>query len=391
MSIRIAIDFSTLDTGALQNGLFRYVVDLVRGLDAIAGKELQFVVIGSKSEPVAEIAEVLAASPGRWTYERLARASVRGSYWVDHVSYWPILKRHRVHLLHAPHGFTPALSSCRIVCTIPDLMTEMFPEYKSIAESRQHRISRWLATRRAARLIAISQTTAHDIERRWQVPRAQIDVVPLGLSESFSVCAPEVVDVARRAQQEGGTILSPYNLEPRKNLIGLVEALALVRRVLPVRLALYGRAAWSAEREAGFKTEVCRLGLEDAIDLLGVIDDRSLAEHYRTCDLFVFPSLYEGFGYPVLEAMALGACVVARNASAMAEVLGDAGVLVETKDPRTLAHAIESLLRDRQRRIDLAHDARRRAALFSIERMARGTVHSYLSALGREAPIGAER
>ena len=389
MSTRIAIDFSTLDTSSLQNGLFRYVVDLVRGLDLIASHELQVVLIGSKAEPVPEVRDILAASPDRWQYERIVRKSFRGAYWVDHFRYWSILQRHKVQVLHAPHGFIPALCPCRVVCTIPDLMREMFPEYRDIVESRQHRIARWLAIHRATRIIAISQTTADDISRRWQVPAERIDVAPLGLSESFSTCALDPKAPYLEAGPGVATILSPYNLEPRKNLSSLLEAMAILRRTHSARLVLYGRAAWSAEREERFASLVRRLDLEDAIDRLGFIDDPALARQYRLCDLFVFPSLYEGFGYPVLEAMALGACVVARNASAMAEILGDAGVLVETKDPDALARAMESLLGDPQRRADLAQRARRRAASFSIERMADRTVRSYLTALGRPMPIEA--
>ncbi len=393
MSLRVAIDFSTLDTSGRQGGLFRYVVDLVRGLDAVAGADYAFLLIGSTPGVVEELRDVLEASPARWTYAHVAHPTVRGAYWIDHLRYWPILRRHKIDVFHGPHGFLPAVCPCRTVCTVPDLMREMFPEYADTVASRPYRIQRWMARHRATRLIAISQSTADDIARRWSVPPARIDVVPLGLSASFADSARRhverrPVDPAPAPPPSVVTILSPYNLEPRKNLTGLLEAVALIRRTRHVRLALYGRAAWSPEREAGFADDVARLGLATAIDLLGILDDRALAEQYRACGLFVFPSLYEGFGYPVLEAMALGACVVARNVSAMVEVVGDAGVLIDTSDPKVMASAIEQIIDDPVRRAELVERASERAAWFSVDRLAHGTLRSYRSALGLHGPPG---
>ena len=119
------------------------------------------------------------------------------------------------------------------------------------------------------------------------------------------------------------------------------------------------------------------------MSLTGFVSDEDLGWLYRAATLFVFPTLYEGFGIPVLEAMAAGACVVARNQSAMAEVLGDAGVQVETRDPRALAAAITALLADTERRTALGRAARERASRFTQEAMSRGTVAAYMRALER--------
>src|SRR5207245_306468 len=120
----------------------------------------------------------------------------------------------------------------------------------------------------------------------------------------------------------------------------------------------------------------------------GLVDDGVLAALYRRATIFAFPSLYEGFGLPVLEAMAQGCCVVARNASAMAEIVGDTGALVETREPGALGACMAALLDDPARRLALGAAARTRAASFTIERMARETWRSYARALGRdpEAP-----
>jgi glycosyltransferase involved in cell wall biosynthesis len=179
-------------------------------------------------------------------------------------------------------------------------------------------------------------------------------------------------------------IVSPYNLDPRKNLDALLEALARVKdRHVGLDVALFGRTAVTSEREAHFERRLRELGLEATVRRTGPLSDTDLLQLYRDADVFVFPSLYEGFGLPVLEAMAAGACVVARGASAMSEVLGDAGVSVETTDPAASAAAISSLLDDPARRGDLGERARARAATFTVARMAEGTWRSYLAALGR--------
>jgi glycosyltransferase involved in cell wall biosynthesis len=177
-------------------------------------------------------------------------------------------------------------------------------------------------------------------------------------------------------------LVAPYNLEPRKNLDALLAAVARLKEQTPgLMLALYGRAAVDDEREARFRARVSELRLDGAVSLTGFLEDPELAGLMERAEVFVFPSLYEGFGLPVLEAMTRGACVVARGESAMAEVVGDAGVLVETADPEQLAGALGALLRDPARRGRLGARARARAADWTTERMARETLACYERAL----------
>jgi glycosyltransferase involved in cell wall biosynthesis len=181
-------------------------------------------------------------------------------------------------------------------------------------------------------------------------------------------------------------LLSPYNLEPRKNLAGLVRAFACLRpQFPPLRLVLFGNAAWTPERENAFNALIDGLGVRAAVIRLGCVTDAELRWLYRHATLFAFPSCYEGFGLPVLEAMANGGCVVVRNASAMVEVVGDAGALVETIDTPAFAVCIAALLRDPTRRGMLGSAARHRAASFTVERMARLTYESYRQALVRHS------
>jgi glycosyltransferase involved in cell wall biosynthesis len=245
-------------------------------------------------------------------------------------------------------------------------------------------------------VISISATTSDDLVRRWGIQRARIDVVPLGSSFVASAHSrSENRDNRDRFGElcSGETLLSPYNLEPRKNLAGLLKAVAILHGQRPrLRLLLFGRAAVNPAREQEFDRTVAELGLRDAIHLLGLVDDADLAWLYGHTTLFAFPSLYEGFGLPVVEAMASGACVVVRNASAMADIVGEAGARVETADSEALAATISALLDRPERRAELATAARQRAAAFSIERMARLTYASYRTALGgvRQRPMNSD-
>ena len=316
----VAFDFSGLDHLNIGNGQYRYCIDLIRGL-ARASRELRFVVIGSRPEPAAEIRQVFENTA--WRYTNLPRSRVKGAAYLDHIRFAWWLRRQRVDLLHAPHTFLPLYSRTPAVVTVYDMMSEIFPEYRQRVISRPYRLFKHTVQSRHPTIIAISRTTADDLHRLWSIPSSEIRVVHLGRDP-----AEPAPDPGARMNELSNTrfILSPYNLEPRKNLRALLLAVAAVRKRHPdVRIVLYGRAALTPEREEQFQKDMHEIGIQDAVILPGFVSEQELASLLRDAAVFVFPSLYEGFGLPVLEAMAAGACVVARNQSAMAEILGDGG------------------------------------------------------------------
>jgi glycosyltransferase involved in cell wall biosynthesis len=380
----IAIDLRPIDRASTRGGQFRYAVDLVRGLAGLNPASTRFLVIGSLPEPLRELRDTFGERA--WRYRVIAPLSGRGSYYRELVRTAWLLAREKVALVHILFGPFPILAPCAAILTVHDLMFELFPEYAGAVASRLYRLDRWSARRRARRIIAISETTASDLNRLWGLDPAKIDVVQHGSTFVSARLASTVEhDGCARFGElcAGATLLSPYNLEPRKNLSTLLKAIAIVRRQYPaLRLLLFGRAAITPEREDQFERQLAELELREAVHMLGFVSDQDLAWLYRHTTLFVFPSLYEGFGLPVLEAMAAGACVVARNASAMAEIVGDAGALVETADPATLAETITALLGAPERRARLAAGARERSRSFTVERMARLTYASYCAALG---------
>jgi glycosyltransferase involved in cell wall biosynthesis len=265
-----------------------------------------------------------------------------------------------------------------------DLMYELFTDYEEARRSRPYRIYKWAVKHIARRIICISETTAADLHRLWDIDRARTDVVLLGCPLRDSNQLPQGIhsELEGLADKSEALLLSPYNLEPRKNLDALLVAMALLReRQETPRLILFGRAALSPARETQFERRLQELNLEEQVVRTGVLTDRDLASLYDRATIFVFPSLYEGFGLPLLEAMAAGKCVVARSASAMAEVVGEAGMLLETRDPEALAAGISRLLADIDLRQELGRVAHQRSALFSVDRMAQLTYQSYCEAL----------
>jgi glycosyltransferase involved in cell wall biosynthesis len=266
---------------------------------------------------------------------------------------------------------------------MPEIFASDYPEWIA---SRGYRRFRWLSRHRVTKFLAISHSTAADYQRLWKIPKTKIGTVHIGVSGFPPVGHHSnwLATLISRFPHLAGRrfLLAPYNLEPRKNLVSMLEAFSLVRRQsADLLLVLFGKSAWTINREKKTFALIESLGIGDAVRLTGFIDDLSLAALYRASELFVFPSLYEGFGLPVLEAMACGACVVARDISAMAEVAGDASFLVDTSDKWLLAEGISSLMANPIRREELRSKAMARAAQFTVERMASETVSLYRSVL----------
>ena len=371
---RIAIDATAFDTISRGSGQYRYMVDLVRGLCELNTRD-EYFVVGSGGSAPEELESVFNGSTS-FTFVSRAQSQRRGSFFVEQMrwAYW--LRRTKIELLHALHTFIPLLTAIPIVATKYDLMIELFPEYEPGRSSRTYRWHRWSARNRVRTLIAISHATAGDLEAVWNVERTSIAVIPLGVGDVRTGGLVRENDSARPL------LVSPYNLEPRKNLAALLKAVHVVRRAIPhVQLQLYGNAAVAIDRERAFLGLAQALGLDDCIVRTGILSTDELAALYERATVFVFPSLYEGFGLPILEAMRSGCCVVARGTSSMAEVLGDTGLLTETTDSERLAETILLALRDPSLRTRLGERARARSLQYTVKRMARETYDVYLDAL----------
>ncbi|MFN8535182.1 MAG: glycosyltransferase family 1 protein [Dehalococcoidia bacterium] len=279
-------------------------------------------------------------------------------------------------LLHVPGFDAPVRPPCPVVLTVHDLIGAIFPENLPLV-SRLY-WARWLpfTLRFAQAIVADSEATRRDILRLTKVG-APITVVPLGVDPSFAPADPQSVSALRaRYGLSGPFLLYVGTLEPRKGIDTLVDALALLEGRLPLVLA--GQRGWYWDRVA---SRIARHGLADRVVRLDYVPDADLPALYSAAEVFVYPSRYEGFGLPVLEAMACGAPVVTTTAASLPEVAGEAAVLAAPDDAATLAASIARLLDDRTLAAALAGRGQARAATFTWERTARATLAVYEAVL----------
>lgn len=239
------------------------------------------------------------------------------------------------------------------------------------------RLTLGVAVHRARGFVAISAATRADFVRRFPAADGRVAVVPLGVPRGLdSALAPSEQD----ALPQPGFVLAVGTLEPRKNLSRLAAAYGLLPAELRERhpLVVTGTMGWQTSETLG---ALRRLGPQCVIT--GHVSDAALGELYRRCALFCYPSLYEGFGLPVLEAMAAGAAVLTSDVSSLPEV-GDAAVeYVDPLDVGAIVGALERLLRSPERRCELGRLGRLRASQFTWERTAELTLTALKRAVGR--------
>ena len=229
------------------------------------------------------------------------------------------------------------------------------------------------ALRRAARVICISEATRTELVARFPAAEPKTGVVRLAAGEPFGQeLSPAALDAVRaRHGLERPFVLALGTLEPRKNLPRLIEAFAaLPPRLRDTRqLVLAGAEGWGAEP---VRRAIERY--DPMVRALGWVPDEELAALYQSCEAFCYPSLHEGFGLPVLEAMRSGAVVVAAGVPSLREVAGDAAIYADPRDTGAIRAALEAALDPSGRRAELAARARERAAAFSWDDAARGVL-----------------
>jgi glycosyltransferase involved in cell wall biosynthesis len=360
-----------------QSGVGSYAQRLIGGLAAIDQQNHYTCLIAADGPGLPVVQPNVAASPTRVSFED----HLRGDLWL--LTYLPLrLRKIRTDVYHGPAVFLPhAKLGYRTVVTIFDLVSFLFPETVPRKYSLYMRLMTRLAAWSADRIITLSEATKRDLERILRVPPDKMDVIPGGVGPEFARPLPPGAVAAVTARYG---LRSPYclfvgNLEPRKNLPGLIAAFALVRRRLasatpPPQLVLVGTRAWL---HSSIFHAVEDYGLRNDVVFTEYVPIGDLPALYAGAACFVFPSLYEGFGLPILEAMAAGTPVIAARAGSIPEVAGDAALLVDARVPAELATAIETLLTDPSLRERLIAQGRVRAATFDWNSVARRTLAVY--------------
>jgi glycosyltransferase involved in cell wall biosynthesis len=291
------------------------------------------------------------------------------------------LVREGIALLHSPVNVQPVFLPCKGVVTVTDLSFMTFPQaFRMGRRLYQRWFTRW-SVRHADRVIAISKTTAQDVVQLFDVPADKVSVVLPGVDARYQPIGDRerVTQFRRLRDLTDRFVLFVGTLEPRKNLLTLLQAYAAFRRAGGgYKLALVGGRGWLYEP---ILAAIDELDLRGDVVLPGFVAEEELPLWYNAAEAFFYPSLYEGFGLPPLEAMACGTPVVVSDASSLPEVVGDAGLLLDPNDSQPWAEALERLWRDAAYREDLASQGLRRARRFSWSRMARETIAAYRSVL----------
>jgi glycosyltransferase involved in cell wall biosynthesis len=263
------------------------------------------------------------------------------------------------------------------VVTIHDISFEHYPQFFSPRDRLILKTLVPLSARRAAHILTVSQHAKREIVERYGLSPDKITVTYEAAGEQFRPIAdPASLQVVRAKYGIGDSpfALALGNLQPRKNIARLVEAFAQYRSPLPTSLVVAGKAQW---RESEVFRAVQRAGLAGRVIFPGYVDDADLPALYSAATVFVYPSLYEGFGLPPLEAMACGTPVISSNAASLPEVVGDAALLIDPNDTAALAQALHTVLAEPALHADLRRRGFDRAAQFSWQRCAAETLAVY--------------
>jgi glycosyltransferase involved in cell wall biosynthesis len=278
-------------------------------------------------------------------------------------------------LIHCttPYGtFMPC--RYRNVITICDVTPLLFPGVHGRLNVWHHRYALPAILKRAERMITISECSKRDIVRIYGIPEEKVRVTLLAADERFTA------DQAASPGDALAKLPRPYilnvgTLEPRKNLDGLIRAFSRAKqRGMPHTLVITGARGWGESRLAPLIRE---LGVADSVVFTGFIEDDALPHLYREADFFVYPSLYEGFGLPVLEAMACGTPVITSECSSLPEVAGDAALLVDPQSEAELSAAMLQLAGDSVSRGSMREKGLERARGFSWEHTIEQTLKVY--------------
>lgn len=296
------------------------------------------------------------------------------------------VRRYGLNAIHDPNGVAPFLGPSRGVSrivTIHDAFTYVCTDKQNWLDNFRYHSQLPTAGRRADVVITVSESSRRDLIRYLNLLPARLVVVPEGVDPRFR---PVTDGTERRVVRdrygiEGRYLLYVGGLNARKNVSGLLEAFAMVREHHPdVTLVIGGKRQWqTTEMDQTFR----RLNLNDTVHFTGYVDDADLPGLYSAAEAFVFPSLYEGFGLPPLEAMACGTPVITSNVSSLPEVVGDAAITVDPNDVANIARGIDRLLTDEVLRSELRQRGFARVARFTWEHAARKTLAVYESVLSR--------
>lgn len=358
-------------------GIGRYTYHLARNLAAIAPDDTFFLFVDPTAGNTRYDLSPFVEAPN----VRLIPATV-GTFTFRQQTVLPALARqHRLDLYHNPYYLVPYAMPCPVVATLHDMIPMLYPEsVPGAALPTVFLMTVRLTVLRARRIIVVSQSTRRDLLRVVPSADGKVAAVHNAVDEGFAP-QPEgrVAEVRRRYGLDAPYLFYLGANKPHKNLVRLIEAWATLPDEVRAGTELV-LAGHEDERYRQVYETVTRLGML-SVRLLGAVPDDDLAPLYSGAAGFVFPSLYEGFGLPVLEAMACGAPVACSHTSSLPEIVGNAAITFDPHNEADMAAAMRLLLEDEALRQDLAEAGRQRAALFTWRRAAEETLAVYRGAV----------
>jgi glycosyltransferase involved in cell wall biosynthesis len=295
-----------------------------------------------------------------------------GTLWIQAILPFQIAKD-RIDVFHSHESMLPLLNWIPSVATVNDLISFLYPkghDPKALKAARLYP----LIYKKAKKLIAISQNTKEDLIKLFRIPADKIRVVYCSFNDGIFSPIGETAAVLNKYQIHKPYVLNVGVLSPRKNIVRLIEAYNIARKKFDVSLVIVGPKGWGYEE---IYEKVKELNLDDKVKFVGSVAEEDLPALYRGASLFVYPSLYEGFGIPPLEAMACGTPVIASNTSSLPEVVGNAGILVDPNNVAKLADAMVKVISNGDLAKEYASKGLERVKEFSWKKSAKEILDVY--------------
>lgn len=355
-------------------GVGHYTLELARSLARNFPRD-EFELVSPKPFNPAAISGIQRESLPNLQLTQAKSSSLRGHWWSVGLPMYA--RRARFDLFHGTNFEVPLWKRRRTILTIHDLSTLLYPETHRARAVRRARLRLPIAAKIADAIITPTEAVRQEVCERLKVKPGKVIAIHEAPRQTFSsMTKEETADIRKRLRVDDEFLLFVGTLEPRKNLLTLLRAFeeVITRTSARPQLVIAGGEGWLIDETLSF---INSASLKDRILLTGYLNDEDLRALYSSCRAFVYPSLYEGFGLPPLEAMACGAPVIASRISALQETLGEAAILVEPLDVQTLSRTIIEVLRDERRRAAMGEAGIKHAGKFSWDEAAKRTHEVY--------------
>lgn len=372
--MRIGIDATALPPQPVGAG--NYIIQLIRAL-AAGEFDNQLVIFAQQKGP-----RLINLQPDSSIEWQIVEDSSPGSRLIWEQTVLPSLaQKTKIDLLHSLHYTKPLRLTCASVVTFHDMTYYLYPQLHTRTRRLVFPTAMRFSAKQADALITVSESTREDAIRLLEIDPERIFTTQLGVDPSFIELNDndEELKVISKYSLPEKFILYLGTIEPRKNLPVLIKSYKqLADDGTDYKLVLVGKYGWMYQEVLDL---IADMDLQDMVCLTGYVSQEDLPVVYNLASLFVYPTIYEGFGLPALEAMACGVPVITTRVASLPEIVGDAGLLIPVNDTAALYKAMNQVLEDTALREKLIHDGLARSKLFSWERTAQLTQQVYKKVL----------